>query len=216
MLTEGAKELLLFIKQAERRERECRVEQPDEYDGPGDDYFEEFYINDLCLMFLVTLYHAVEREVLHLATHVGSQELTPDDVASNRKGLSSLRDRALYQKLNGLLNLSVEGTESMNTLRLLANSYKHDSMRSVSKDLRDHLHLPDNLNYAPMEQSFKLRCALSKNLGVKDSTNFVAITEEFLRRAETYLTSLKQENKARLATIKRSSKGLLNPDNALH
>ena len=82
---------------------------------------------------------------------------------------------------------------SMETLRLLANCYKHDPSRSPDEDLLKHLKLDPTVMYASLPESRCFRKGLALSLDLEEDADYCAIAEELLARAEHFLADVEQQ-----------------------
>ena len=83
---------------------------------------------------------------------------------------------------------------SIEALRLLANSYKHDPRLQPDSKLVKHLGLDEKLLYASIPQSFELKRGLASIVGLPDDSSFSEITERFVEHAEEFLTDVQARN----------------------
>jgi hypothetical protein len=109
-------------------------------------FTDEPFVNELCLVLLVAIRHQIERELLRLLARL--------TVGGNEVGGSEYRrrlrnERKLLRKRDGWTNAIArldlrtfpEWHSSIETLRLLANRYKHDPLGDPDEGLLKHLQL---------------------------------------------------------------------------
>jgi hypothetical protein len=213
------------VLQVIRNEWEERLTRYESSDDPEADaemrFIDEPFVAELCLLLLVAIRHQVERELVDIAARraFNGREISFDDY---RKQLpverEELRRRAeqLFAKLN--LNSHPEWQSSMNTLRFLANCYKHDPTQEPDRALLKHLGLDLNLNYSSLSESDALREGLAKSLGLQTvgpwaDPSYIAIVEAFIVKAEGFLAGVRAQ--PGLSPIKPERLSL-NPDDFLH
>jgi hypothetical protein len=194
MNTKAAKDTIEVIRKERQRRR---AELPDPEDAAYDQWMftDEPFINDLCLVLLVAIRHQVERELVGIAARV-----TDDGAPLDRKQYQErMRDereglRHGWKPLIGKLDLRSfpEWQGSMQTLRLLVNSYKHSPWGRPDEDLLQHLKLPLTRNYAVLPDSRSVREKLADSLGLDKDADYCEITEELLNRADSFLGSVRQ------------------------
>jgi hypothetical protein len=155
---------------------------------------DEPFINELCLTLLVAIRHHVERELVLIAARVtsDSRELSSGDcwrrITIERERLRSCGWKRLTAKLR--LDLSADWDSSMKTLKLLANSYKHDPSTSADEELLNHLGLPLDVPYASLFESPGLKAGLAASLGLQDGADYCDIAEALLARVARFLTEV--------------------------
>lgn len=163
--------------------------------------YDEPFINELCLMLLVAIRHQVERELVLLAARVTSdgRELDTDQY---RQKVEQLSQPGNWKKLKSKLQLtSFAEWEAMETLRLLANAYKHAPSTTPSKDLLKHLGLDLGGEYASLPESPTFREGLAASLDLQCDSDFCDIADELLARAGRFLTDVQAQVK--LSPIKK-------------
>lgn len=169
-------------------------------------FTEEPFLNELCLMLLVAIWHHVERELVWLTAQVTSdgRELEGPEyrqrVKKEREFLRSNGKPRMIAKLQ--LDRSAEWDSSMETLRLLANSYKHDPTASPDEALLKHLGLDRGVNYAPLAESPDLKKGLAASLGLQDGADYTDIAEELMARCRSFMTEVQENSDLVLSPIK--------------
>jgi hypothetical protein len=196
MDTKVAKDTIKVIRK-ERKRRLSRL--PNHPDAAYDRWLfsDEPFVNDLCLMLLVAIRHQVERELLGLAARMNggekplSRKQYQQQVEDERKLLRKKGWSKLIAKLK--LKAFADWGTSMETLRLLANSYKHAPSGRPDNDLLKHLKLGLRRNYAPLPESACLRERLAASLNLEKDADYCTIAEELLKRADCFLAEVKQQ-----------------------
>lgn len=162
------------------------------------------FINELCLMLLVALRHHVERELVRFAARstgdgkeINRQEYQAR-VAEERGNLSR---RGGWGKMTATLKLkSCNGQKSMETLRFLVNSYKHNPSMEPDDKLLECLNLETGVNYAPIPESRSLQEALAVSIGLEKDASYYDIAEQFVEIAHSFLDDV--QNKTKLSRVK--------------
>ena len=163
----------------------------------------EPFVNELCLMLLVTLRHQVERELVSLAARVSdkgeeiSSRQHQDKIELLRKG----RGWDWEEIRNRLKLESCEGYASIEALRLLANSYKHDPSMEPDENLLKLLKLETDVKYAPLPESSSLREAFAAFIDFGKDTAYCDIAERFVDIASGFLVNV--QSRIKLSRIKR-------------
>ncbi|HTG32076.1 MAG TPA: hypothetical protein VLB76_04025 [Thermoanaerobaculia bacterium] len=214
MDTSITKEVIRVIRDETKRRIDLAAQDPDVRWTAED----EIFINELWLMLLVTIHHGVERELVQVAARITRR--------SSIEGEQRIRDerenlrRRKGQFIADLQLSTLPEWCSMETLRLLANSYKHDPWTEPAQDLLDYLepHLKpirekirrnfglldsDQIAFASLPESPALQAGLAASLGLKDNADYSEIADEFLVRAGRFLTELKDQlqKQSRLSPI---------------
>ncbi len=185
-----------------RDERNARLKRlPTENpDVAYDQWFftDEPFINELCLDLLVAFRHHIERELVWMAARVTSdgRELAGKGYRKRvRDERELLRKSNGWKKLIAKLKLATvtEWNSSMNTLRLLANSYKHNPSSAPDRDLQKHLGLDLDGNYADLPESQALKKGLSTSLGLQEGADYCDIADELLARVDRFLKEVQAQ-----------------------
>jgi hypothetical protein len=175
---------------------------------------DEPFLNELCLAVLIGIRHQIERELLLLSARVAAAPMTRTDFEIRvRKERALLRGRKSggWSRLESRLNLGSfpDWSGSLETLRLIVNSLKHDPWSTPEKDLLSRLQLSTAANYAPFAESDTIREALLAELGLSQSVGWCEIASEFVGRAERFVKSVGSQ--PLFAQVKRGPVSL-NPD----
>jgi hypothetical protein len=208
MDTKILKDMITVIRtEQERRASLLRDEDPDfAYDkwlftdGP--------FLNELCLMFLVTLRHQIEREIVGLAARADEiqKEISGNQYQENIKKLRKTNNtgrnigwewKEIYKKLD-LENC--ENYKFVEALRLLSNSYKHEPSMEPNDELLNFLGLEIGVNYASLPESDALREGFAKLIGIKEDGDFCDIAERFIDISKDFLINV--ESRANLCKVK--------------
>ena len=160
---------------------------------------DEPFVNELCLMVLVTLRHQVERELVKLAARASDdgKEISPreydEEVQKLRKGRGWN-----WETIEARLNLeSCAGNAPMKALRHLANSYKHDPSMEPDNDLLKFLNLETGDDYARLPESPALREGLATSVGLGKDAGYCDIVGRFVDIASGFLAQAQSHTKAR-------------------
>jgi hypothetical protein len=96
------------------------------------------FLHDLSLLFLVAIRHQIERRLLHFAA-CATGHGNPIDRAEYDKRLNALHTMSLgarWKEIEARVNpAGCVHFKSIEALRLLANSYKHDPRNQPDKEL---------------------------------------------------------------------------------
>jgi hypothetical protein len=205
--TQILKDMIAVIRiEQERRSAKLENEDPnlayDQWlftDGP--------FLNELCLMFLVTLRHQIERELVGLAALAdeGDKEISNEQYQENIKQLQIKREGKIkywnWKKIEKKLKLeSCEKYKFIKSLRLLSNSYKHDLSLKPDERLLDLLSLETGVKYAPLLESDAFRAGLADFLGMEKDSDYCDIAEQFMDIVSAFLVEV--ENRIRLSKVK--------------
>jgi hypothetical protein len=162
------------------------------------------FVNEMCLMLLVTLRHEVERELIGLAALAAQK----DEEISNKQyweNVDQLRKgkRWNWKKINERLNLEiVEQYRIMDALRHLVNLYKHDPSKSPNKELLKLLSLPTNVTYSSLSESDSLREGFAVYIGLEKDAGYCDIAEKFVNIANEFTSNI--QSRSKLSRVKRS------------
>lgn len=161
------------------------------------------FLNELCLMLLIAVRHQVERDLVHFAARA-ADDGKEIDRQQYRARVQELRKGIFWDRkeIEKRLKLdSCEGHKSIETLRLLANSYKHDPSSEPDKKLLDWLNLETNANYQPLPESPALQERLAESIGLQTDADYCAIAEQFLGIVDRFLADV--EKRTTLSPVKR-------------
>jgi hypothetical protein len=164
---------------------------------------DEPFVNELCLMLMVTLNHQVERELVGLAARAdeGGKEISGQQYQvkvkqlrkTNRKGKNIGWDwKAISKRLKPK---SCEKYKFIEALRLLSNSYKHDPSMEPDEKLLKKLNLETGVNYAPLPESDTLRKGFADFFGLGKDADYCDIAERFVDIAGDFLAEVKSRTK---------------------
>jgi hypothetical protein len=199
-----------------RAENDRRL-SPQESEEPEDAYNrwlcrDEPFINDMCLMLLVALHHELERQLVFLSARVTEppgqdipKELWHQNIAAEHR---RLRKRGGWKRLAQRLKLDnrEEWTSSIETLRLLANFYKHEPFLKPNGNRKEHLKLLEHLrldagkNYAPLPQSRCFQEGLATYLGLQTDADYCDIADQLIGRVERLVADLPKDIELRRIT----------------
>lgn len=202
--------------EAERRQQLLVGQDPDF----ADDYWQfhlQPLVNELCLMFLVVMWHRVERDLLWAAGRLAGGVETIDRTTHQKnvdRWREDVRKSEGRKRCWSELRLSQFGewTTSMRSLNLLANSYKHSPWATPDDKLIRHLnqmlrrgkrpHRVLQGPFAELHESDELKGGLALSLGLDEDAPYWQIAEEFMGRVSTFLATV--ENQPHLSRIERS------------
>lgn len=197
-----------------KSERERRIALLDAMD-PDVAYDErlfvvEPFINELCLILLVAIRHQVERELLGVMARKSAdgKPIARRDYLDRLRQERKLLRPGAKEKKRGMkrvikeLNLTryPEWKGSMETLRLLANCYKHDPLGGPDEELLDHVNPQPRRNYDSLPNSECFREDLAQSLGLDPDTDYCGIIEFLLTEAKRFLANVGRQ--PGIATVK--------------
>lgn len=200
MNTDLARRMLALARQ----ERDRRAENASQSPGYAEDWLlvDEPFVNEICLVVLVAVYHQIERELVLLGARIapGRDVISHADYEANVQRIkAAVRDRPTngWQDLTRCLDLTNRPEwKSLQALRLIANGYKHDPFGGISGELLDHLGLSPTISespritYAGIADSLEFRERLAIYLGLAARSDYADIGEAFLSRAERFIGSI--------------------------
>ncbi len=211
------KELTAVIRTEQRRRAELlRDEDPDfAYDQWI--FNDEPLLNELCLMFLVTLRHQIERELVWIAA-LAADDGREIEGEQYRERVEELRVGLInwdWKRIGGRLKLKAcTEYQAMEVLRLLSNSYKHDLSVDATEELRTLLRLDAKFNYAALPESGAVREAIAVCVGLGKDSGYWDIAERYVDLASRFLANIK--SRTQLSKIKhKPTRVSLNPDDFL-
>lgn len=196
METRVFKDMIAVIRGEGRRREEHLSKFSQDYAQDHWLFNDEPFINDLCLMLLVVVRHWVERELLSLGARSGKsgREISGRQFRDNL--LKEARSvRMDWMPLITKLSLSfLSDWDQMQILRELSNSYKHDENASASASLLRLLRLPNDVNYAPLAESDRVRRAVATAAALPEQASYIDIAEHFIGIAERFLEEVRRTN----------------------
>jgi len=160
------------------------------------------FVNELCIILLVALRHRVERVLVSLAalSADGGREIEGEQYGYNVEQLRKGRGWK-WKEIDARLKPELsEFYRSMEALRLLANSYKHEHSERPAEDLKDFLGLP-RVDYDVLPASDLFRQKLAVFIGLGEDATYCDIADRFVDVAESFLKDVK--SRATLSKIKR-------------
>jgi hypothetical protein len=200
-----ATEIIAVIRR-EKRRRLARVRRFENSEVAYDlwQFRDTPFVNELCLMMLVTIHHQVERDLVKASAKFtgNSAKVLIGRIYRRRVREERARMRAQGMKtLIAKLKLSsfAEWNSSMRTLQLLANCFKHSPSLIPDRALLKHLKMPlvpgrrPVVTYAPLPESDEFRERLAKSLALDKDADYCAIAEEFLARADSFLKKVEAQ-----------------------
>lgn len=175
------------------------------------------FVNELCLMLLVTLRHQVDREEIKLAAlaaHDG-KDISPEEYHEEVQKLKIEKKGKKtkywnFTTIRARLKLeSCTGDASMKTLRALANLYKHEPSMEPNKELLELLKLKKEDNYQSLPESHALQEGLAVSICLGKDADYCDIAERFVDIAKAYLADA--ESHIKKSPVKRGPTPF-NPD----
>jgi hypothetical protein len=205
MDAQAARDMLAVIR-AERQRRADALEAVDA-DWRWDQWAfnDEPFVNELRLVLLVSIRHLLERELVRLAARINANgKPIPGRkywrlVEAERQ---ALRRPGGWKDLAARLNLASFAAwhGPLETLRLLANTYKHEpGYAKPGEDLLTHLGLNPiistrpTVTYASLPESRRFREALAAHLGLSQDADYAGIAEEFLNIVQKFVDAVERQ-----------------------
>lgn len=166
------------------------------------------FINELCIMVLVTLRHQVERDLVGLAARAtdDGKEISAKQYQEKLKQLQKPNQWKEIEKR--LETASCEKYKSIEALRLLVNSYKHDPSIKPDEKLLSLLGLETGVKYARLPESDDLRKGLANCIGLKEDASYCDIAERFVGNASDFVAEVQVKNSANLSIVNRGRGGV--------
>ena len=169
----------LVTEEARRREGLLKDADPDHaYDQWM--FTDLPFLHDLSLLFLVAIRHHIERRLLYSAAcatgHGNAIKRAEYDIRV--KALLTLPLAKRWKEIEARLNPTIcTRYKSVEALRLLANSYKHDPRNQPDKGLIVFLGLHPKLTCATLPESGELQKGLALLVGLPEKAGYADITE---------------------------------------
>lgn len=155
------------------------------------------FLHDLSLQFLVAIRHDIERRLLYFAVCATGhgKAIKRAEYDSRLKALLAMPLGSRWKEIQARLNPANSANfKSVEALRLLANSYKHDPHSQPDKKLIDFLGLDAKLTYATLPESGELQKGLALLVGLSEKAGYADITQRFVEHAEQFLKEVQSRN----------------------
>jgi len=202
------KEMIAVIRAEQQRRASLLTEEDPNFAYDQWLFTDAPFVNELCLMLLVTLRHQVERELVSLGARAADEgavisgQQYQEKVEQLRKGKGWD-----WKEIEDRLKLELwEGYASMKALRFLANPYKHDPSMEPNEDLLELLKLETGVSYAPLPESDSLREGFAGFIGLGKDTDYCEIAARFVDIASDFLANA--QNRTKLSQVKRGPASL--------
>lgn len=200
-----AREMIALIRA--ERDRRLKALRNDDSDYADEQWMftDEPFINELCLLVLVAIRHFAERELVRLGARVAGDG---QPLGSKEYWHRVAKERELLRRRDGWVNLAAklkltsfsDWTTWLETLRLLANNYKHSAGYGEPEDaLLNHLGLNrvisrrPRVTYASLPESRHFREALAQSCSLAADSDYCAIADEILSRLERFLAAVARQ-----------------------
>ena len=146
------------------------------------------FVNELCLMFLVTLRHQVERELVGLAARAdaGTNEISGQEYKEKVTQLQKTNKKGenigwKWDEINKRLKFkSCKKYKFIEALRLLSNLYKHDTSMVPDEQLLKLLQLETGVNYTFLSESDALQEGFANFIGLGNDADYCDIADRFV------------------------------------
>jgi hypothetical protein len=192
------------VIEAVRIERERRLAKLSEDEAASEQwlYIDEPFVNELALVALIALWHQVERRIVLIAASIRAPG---DGLLDSAQFRARVHDRRMQwgdfkRRLALVEELDLRNVpywHSMETLRHLANCYKHEPSMVPNRGLLEHIGLPLVpreplvVSYAALPDSRCFREGLALSLGLDKNSDYCLIADELISRAEEFAKVLR-------------------------
>jgi hypothetical protein len=197
------KEVIAVIRGEQKRRASIIKGEGEDFAYDQWQFIDKPFVNELCLMLLVTLRHQVERELVSLAARAAQkdEEISGEQYRENVDQLRKGKGWNWHEIINRLQTESIEQYPIMEALRLLANSYKHDPSMSPDKDLLRLLDLTTEKRYASLPESDLFQGGLAVFIGLGEDADYCDIAERFVNIASEFTSTV--QSRIKLSRVKR-------------
>jgi hypothetical protein len=188
--------IALVTAEARRREELLKDVHPD-YAYDRWMFTDLPFLHDLSLLFLVAIRHHIERRLLYFAACATGHgnPIKRSEYDLRMQALLKMPLGKRWKEIDARLTpTQCARYKSIEALRLLANSYKHDPRNEPDKELIDYLGLDTKLTYAPLPESAELQKGLALLVGFPEKTGYADVTERFVEHAEEFLKDVQSRN----------------------
>lgn len=203
MDTRVLKEMITVIRAEQERRASLLMKEDSDFAYDRWLSTDEPFVNELCIMVLVTLRHQMERQLVSLAARADNdgKEISSQQYEGKvREIREGLRNPKGWEKIKVRLSLeSCEGYASTEVLRLLVNSYKHQPSMEPDEKLLKFLNLRTEVNYAPLPESPALKDGLATSIGLGKDAEYCDIVERFVDIASGFLANV--QNRTKLSPV---------------
>lgn len=186
---------MLTVIALEEETRESIPANEEELQFGYDEWREEHlpFVNSMYLLVMVSIWHYVERELVRMAARVGDP-VSKISFEDYKHAITKMGKPGQLKRLKGILRLSdYSEWNTLDVLRLLANSYKHDPFDKPKRELLEalHLHLDPKANYRELNQSPALCDAFCSFLGLGVEAQYKDVARSYVDIAETFLNAVR-------------------------
>lgn len=161
---------------------------------------DEPFINELCLMTLVTLRHEIDRQIALLAARSNQKdnEISVEQYRHNVKQLQAIsrNPKKFWGEIWQVLDEDIyRKYKEIEALRLISNEFKHGFFSTPDEELLRFLSLNTSYNYAPLSESDELRKGLAIFIGISPDADYFEIVNKFVEIAHNFLTEMEKKTK---------------------
>jgi len=217
MNTKLIKALVKLVKSEEQNRERARKSMPPDAAYNQAIFHDTPLTNELYLLVLLFVWHDIEKEIVLLAALSAVRNPSPitrDDYGKEVRRLEGLGQDKRRKELEQLLpKIDTRAWDFLDTLRLLANSFKHDPFDKPKAILLKRLGLPGNMNYASLSESGAVRFGLGRVLAIGDDAEFSEIVDAVYKSCDRLLFLLRAATPLRSFEYERVS---MNPDTFEH
>lgn len=184
-------------------ESQCEKEKqnlPYANDEANDDYWQfqakPFYA-DCCVALLASCYHTCERCLKEIYALTGAG-FSKEVRKSNLEKLCGL-----FERLEIKIEETIDEYQTVDTLRLFINRWKHDPLEKANQDLRNRLKIPTSINLAPLVESDRIREELCNMLQISPNSFYPEIAMEWLSVTERFVLEVFKQSAFQIKPQKR-------------
>ena len=189
------KEMIAVIRAEQQRRISLLTDEDPNFANDQWLFTDAPFVNELCLMLLVTLRHQVERELVGIAARAADdgKEISVLQYQEKRKQLRKGKSWNWEEIENRLDLKSYKKYAFIEALRFLANSYKHDPSMEPNEMLLQLLNLETGVNYASLPESNSLQEGLAIFIGLEKNTDYCDISMRFVDIVSDFLVDVKNQ-----------------------
>ena len=182
MDTRILKEIIALIRKEQEQRSSLLCAEDHDYINDYWPHFDDRFLNELCLMFMVTLRHKVEREINRLVARAVPNDKEISNQQCQERTKQPRKGKEYWKGIKKRLTPeSCDKWDKLDVLPLLANSYKHDLLTKPGCELLEKLQLNPQLPYARLPESREFLKGLAKFSGLdEEKADYCDIAERFV------------------------------------
>ena len=157
---------------------------------------EPFYA-DCCVALLASGYHTCERCLKEIYSLTGAG-------FSGKVRTSNLEKLCeLFERLEIKIEETIDEYQTVDTLRLFINRWKHDPLEKANQDLRNRLKIPKSINLDRLLESDRIREELCNMLEISPNSFYPEIAMEWLSVTERFVLEVFKQSAFQIKPQKR-------------